>query len=366
MPEFWVKLLFDDTKRRIGSGSTDFLTEDELKFIGRRADGMFIDFTRGVPGVDVEVADTLSDFVKRSESGDIPKTRQEVENFCGALDILGKSLGLPEEYRQHVRNLSKRLQDYAGSLENFPGPQPGGLDAPVIDRFDIFGKREPDPVEESIRKSAFDDFTRPDIDRLIGYVREAAKTRPFAANAPEEMKQAILNDFIATFDANRQDSSWLRELKNANFLVNFQDLGEGKDSPGGMTILQDGKLLILMNAGNYPDYSDAMKVRLLHELRHVWQRLQDSWGPKFGDGINSKTDMDVEVDAHEMQFVLERILGMKAGKIRNSFEGIDKVNARYSTKLFRKADYLFSNPYKNHPDRYKVRSNMEYNEEFNE
>ncbi len=126
MPEFWEKLLFDDTKRRIGSGSTDFLTEDELKFIGRRADGMFIDFTRGVPGV------------------------------------------------------------------------------------------------------------------------------------------------------------------------------------------------------------------------------------------------DVEVDAHEMQFVLERILGMKAGKIRNSFEGIDKVNARYSTKLFRKADYLFSNPYKNHPDRYKVRSNMEYNEEFNE
>ena len=303
MPEYWEKTLFDDTRERLDSGSAGFLTADELKFIGRRADEMFVDFTRGVQGLDMEAAGALADFARRYGSGDVPQTQEEIGEFRSALDKLGGNPGLPEEYRQHVQNLSKRLQNYANALES-----------PVIDRFGFFGKRDPDPIEENIRKSGFDRFTRPDIDGLIGNVREEAKTRPFAANAPEETKQRILDDLIATFDANGLDSSWLRELKGANFLVRFQSQGDDEEYPGGMTISQDNGFSILMNAAKYPDYSDAMKVRLLHELRHVWQHLQDNWNPKFGDGISSKTDMDVEVDAHEMQFALERILGMKAGK----------------------------------------------------
>ncbi len=309
MPEYWEKMLFDDTRERLGSGSADFLTADELRFIGRRADEMFVDFTRGVPGLNMEAACTLSDFAKRYGSGDVPQTQEEIGEFRSALDKLGGNPGLPDKYRQHVQNLSKRLQNYANALES-----------PVIDKFGFFGKRDPDPIEENIRKSGFDRFTRPDIDGLIGNVREEAKTRPFAANAPEETKQRILDDLIATFDANGLDSSWLRELKGANFLVRFQSQGDDEEYPGGMTISQDNGFSILMNAAKYPDYSDAMKVRLLHELRHVWQHLQDNWNPKFGDGISSKTDMDVEVDAHEMQFALERILGMKAGeKNKESF-----------------------------------------------
>ena len=309
MPEYWEKTLFDDTRERLDSGSAGFLTADELKFIGRRADEMFVDFTRGVQGLDMEAAGALADFARRYGSGDVPQTQEEIGEFRSALDKLGGNPGLPEEYRQHVQNLSKRLQNYANALES-----------PVIDRFGFFGKRDPDPIEENIRKSGFDRFTRPDIDGLIGNVREEAKTRPFAANAPEETKQRILDDLIATFDANGLDASWLRELKGANFLVRFQSQGDDEEYPGGMTISQDNGFSILMNAAKYPDYSDAMKVRLLHELRHVWQHLQDNWNPKFGDGISSKTDMDVEVDAHEMQFALERILGMKAGeKNKESF-----------------------------------------------
>ena len=340
-------MLFDDTRERLGSGFANFLTADELKFIGRRADEMFVDFTRGVPGLDMEAACTLSDFARRYGTGDVPQTQEEIGEFRDALDRIGGNPGLPD-YRQHLQNLSKRLQNYANALES-----------PVIDRFGFFGKRDPDPIEENIRKSGFDRFTRPDIDGLIGNVREEAKTRPFAANAPEETKQRILDDLIATFDANGLDSSWLRELKGANFLVRFQSQGDDEEYPGGMTISQDNGFSILMNAAKYPDYSDAMKVRLLHELRHVWQHLQDNWNPKFGDGISSKTDMDVEVDAHEMQFALERILGMKAGKTRKAFEGISN-NPDEKDKKWAKAAYLYNYSYKEKKDRYKLNTLTTY------
>ena len=360
MPEYWEKMLFDDTRERLGSGFANFLTADELKFIGRRADEMFVDFTRGVQGLDMEAAGALADFAKRYGSGDVPQTQEEIGEFRSALDKLGGNPGLPEEYRQHVQNLSKRLQNYTKTFnENSFGLQPNRLDSPIIDRSGFFGNRTPDPIEENIRKSGFDDFIRPDIDGLIGNVREEAKTRPFAANAPEETKQRILDDLIATFDANGLDSSWLRELKGANFLVRFQSQGDDEEYPGGMTISQDNGFSILMNAAKYPDYSDAMKVRLLHELRHVWQHLQDAWNPKFGDGISSKTDMDVEVDAHEMQFALERILGMKAGKTRKAFEGISN-NPDEKDKKWAKTAYLYNYPYKEKKDRYKLNSLTTY------
>lgn len=95
-------------------------------------------------------------------------------------------------------------------------------------------------------------------------------------------------------------------------------------------------------------------------MAEYWEKML------FGDGVTTKTDMDVEVDAHEMQYALERILGMKGDKIRAIFEGIDKAKGRYSSKLFQKANRLFTKRYKKHPDRYKRKSNMEYNAEFNE
>ena len=315
MPEYWEKMLFDDMRERLGSGSADFLTADELKFIGRQADEMFVDFTRDVPGLDMEAADTLADFSRRYGSGDVPQTLGEIGEFRGALE------------------------------------------SPVIDRYGFFGKRPPDPIEENIRKSGFDDFTRPEIDDLIRNVREEAKTKPFAANVSKETKQALLDDLIATFDANDLDSSWLRELKGANFSVRVQSQGDDKEYPGGMTISQDDGFSILMNAAKYPGYSDAMKVRLLHELRHVWQHLQDAWKPRFGDGISSKTDMDVEVDAHEMQFALERILGVEADETRKAFENISN-NPDEKDKKWAKAAYLYHYPYRERPISIKHSHNL--------
>ncbi len=365
MPEYWEKPLFDETRERIDSGSADFLTADELRFIGRRSDEMFIDFTRGIPGLDMEAAGTLADFARHYGTGDVPKTREDIEEFRGALDRIGGSPGLSGEYRRHVRNLSERLLNYAKTFDESPFDlQPSRLNAPIIDRSGVFGKREPDPIEESIRKSAFENFTRPDIDSLIGNVREEAKTRPFAANAPEETKQAILDDLIATFDASGLDSSWLRELKGANFLVNFHCLNDEKSNVGGKTFQQDGGFVVSMNAEKYPGYSDAMKVRLLHELRHVWQHLQETWKPKFGDGASTKTDMDVEIDAHEMQFALERILGMEAGETRKIFEAYNQhSSASLAHKNYRKGFFLFKKGYEE-KGTFRLKTEKEYDEEY--
>ena len=153
-----------------------------------------------------------------------------------------------------------------------------------------------------------------------------------------------------------------RGLKGANFRVRIQSQGDDEEYPGGMTISQDDGFSILMNAAKYPGYSDAMKVRLLHELRHVWQHLQDAWKPKFGDGTSSKTDMDVEVDAHEVQFALERILGMKADETRKAFENISN-NPDEKDKKWAKAAYLYHYPYREKKDRYRLSTLTTYETE---
>ena len=113
-----------------------------------------------------------------------------------------------------------------------------------------------------------------------------------------------------------------------------------------------------MNAKDGKSYRE-MRIALLHELRHVWQHLNEPWKSMFGDGINTKTDMDVEVDAHEKQFALERILGVKAGNIRNVFENISN-NPNEKDKEWAKAAYLYFYPYKKEKDRYRLNSTTDY------
>jgi hypothetical protein len=66
-----------------------------------------------------------------------------------------------------------------------------------------------------------------------------------------------------------------------------------------------------MNAKDGKSYRE-MRIALLHELRHVWQHLQDKWKLKFGDGINTKTDVDIELDAYEKQILFEKIFGIES------------------------------------------------------
>lgn len=114
------------------------------------------------------------------------------------------------------------------------------------------------------------------------------------------------------------------------------------------------------------DYSNAMKTGLLHELRHVWQRQQDKWKPKFGDGINTMTDVDTELDAFENQIPLEKILGIEStfGAIFRSIEERAKQAnnpVRRATIRYWKAEEI-KKKYEE-TNRYRIRSRSEYEKE---
>lgn len=83
------------------------------------------------------------------------------------------------------------------------------------------------------------------------------------------------------------------------------------------------------------DYSNAMKTGLLHELRHVWQRQQDKWKPKFGDGINTMTDVDtifrsIEERAKQANNPVRRatIRYWKAEEIKKKYEETNRYRIR--------------------------------------
>lgn len=69
-------------------------------------------------------------------------------------------------------------------------------------------------------------------------------------------------------------------------------------------------------------------------------------------GVTTKTDMDVEVDAFEQQFKLEKILGVEATFIRDFFDDIDaQEKLSPAIKRFHKAALLYG---KNRKGGYKM------------
>ncbi len=242
--------------------------------------------------------------------------------------------------------------------------------AKFIDRYGALGKRAFDALEANTRISAFDNFVLPEIDEQISKARETARINAernpgreldgsFSEPLSESTRQNVLDNFIDLFDSNGLDSSWLRELKGADFSIFFNEKKGDNARTGGITV-QDAEngLAVLMNAKDGKSYRE-MRIALLHELRHVWQRLNEPWKSKFGDGISTKTDMDIEVDAHEKQFALERIFGMEAGNTRNVFENISN-NPNEKEKEWAKAAYLYFYPYKKEKNRYRLNSTTDY------
>lgn len=112
----------------------------------------------------------------------------------------------------------------------------------------------------------------------------------------EETKQAAIDEFIDLFEVNGLDASWLRDLKSLDFFLTLYDGNDPKSNESDQTFWDNGKLFVAMNAGKFSNFSPEMKTKLLHEFRHVWQNHQDTWKSKIGDGVNTKTDMDVEAD----------------------------------------------------------------------
>lgn len=253
-------------------------------------------------------------------------------------------------------------------IERALGKCPGTprTDAPIVDRFGT-SRNSDDVLTRTSGRAAFENFIRPELSAQLGQTRENA---PFAAPVSKAARAMILDDLIRTLDANGLDSSWLRELKSIDFPIIFQDTGENDSEAGtrvdGMVLPDSqGGFKVLMNAHNFTEYSPEMKAKLLHELRHVWQRRQNGWKSKFGDGVNSKTDVDVEVDAFERQFEIEKVLGVEPKYLRNFF---DEINGRESLnpvqKRHQKAKRLYDSVGYKPTGRYYLKERDEYEQEY--
>ena len=144
-----------------------------------------------------------------------------------------------------------------------------------------------DPIEQRLYEntqrlldSNSTEFLTPDEQMFIGQQLNRAILRELENNssldAAAVSSLSNLCDWLKNedlFDLNGLDSSWLRELKGADFSIFFNEKKGDNARTGGITV-QDAEngLAVLMNAKDGKSYRE-MRMALLHELRHVWQHL---------------------------------------------------------------------------------------------
>lgn len=174
----------------------------------------------------------------------------------------------------------------------------------------------------------------------------------------DEEISLLIENFINDFKDSKEDIEWLTELKTLKFkieMVNFpmatKKNGEYQKTPRAATIRENGEDKIKLNVGkqNYKkpkDYNE-LKPFLLHELRHIWQLNNPNWKEKY-----AAKDIDIEVDAFEWQYKLERILEVEPTKQRKEFEKSTTKEEQakylwsfYSNRKNNQGDYMYSNTY---------------------
>lgn len=224
----------------------------------------------------------MDSMIKRYRKGEFPKNLEELFKFKNHLSHLENSTELSEKAREYTRDMIFRLQDYENAKLSM--------------------------------KSAYTPYQNLDLDRLIIKVHEAS---PFYKElVPDDIRETLVDDFINILKFKNKDLSWLNELKTAGFILWLQNI-DGEQN--GVTVPENGIPTIYLDTRKIPieqnAYSDKMKVYLFHELRHAWQLWQNDWKGKFGDGSSRLTDLDVEVDAYEKQYLIEDLLGIDTNDI---------------------------------------------------
>ena len=315
--------LYENTQRLLDSNSTEFLTPDEQMFIGQQLNRAVLRQIENNLSSDQDAFLSLSnlcDWIKNDGRSTSP---EDVSAACDALLGLQELPGLSDEQRRYSKNLLLRFLNYAGALPNRPlDLQPA--DPEYLTRLNALGK-----------KSALSD-TKFHLQPNPG----------FPARLPE------------------------------NFRATTGDLSDRYDT--GLNAMTDifkfsrNELLAAMYLDFLSGKSDWDMNALLHELRHVWQHLQDKWKPKFGDGINTKTDVDIELDAYEKQILFEKIFGIESDIGRNlkRIETIASNTNEPSSRasIIRRKAYALLEKYKRKEmgDNYRIKSPTEYDKEYPE
>lgn len=138
-------------------------------------------------------------------------------------------------------------------------------------------------------------------------------------------KGVVLHDMYDVLHRNGEDASWISDIADYPFDIRVYRIADGygpqNNVRGGVNFDLE-RPMINMNLGKIVDdgpeilsYSKMLRTRFVHELRHIWQSKNRRWLPK-----NGKKNILTEIDAHQMQYLMERLLGMSPSKQRKIFE----------------------------------------------
>lgn len=167
-------------------------------------------------------------------------------------------------------------------------------------------------------------------------------------------KGVVLHDMYDVLHRNGEDASWISDIADYPFDIRVYRIADGyrpqNNVRGGVNFDLE-RPMINMNlgkiVGNGPEilsYSKMLRTLFLHELRHIWQKTQTAWSSKLVE-----KNILTEVDAHQMQFLMERLLNLPASDLRSFFE-TQKENEYYLERAlmdqgYKKKGYIYSKDY---------------------
>ncbi len=316
MPRFRNETLKTDmayelVKKALCEHSSEFPDRNELLPLEIITEKNFSRSIQDAQHKGLNAALEMNSMVKRYRKGEFPKNIEEFFKFKNYLGNLESNAEISKKAREYARDLVFRLQDYANAKLS--------------------------------KKNAYTPYQNPNLDNLIIKVHKASLF--YKELIPDEIRNTLVDDFINILKFKNRDISWLNELKDTGFILWLQNIdGEQK----GVTVPENGIPTIYLDTRKIPIeqnvYSDKMKAYLFHELRHAWQLWQNDWKEKFGDGSSRLTDLDIEVDAYETQYIMEDLLGIDTNDIYRPY--------------FRR----FEQKYPNDPDRvWRYKKRLLYN-----
>ena len=114
------QMLYENTRDLLNSGSTEFLTVDELNYLKKFTNASILNFVRGysVPGI--RDALDFNENIENALQGQLPASSQELMAMYDATCNLAKSPDNTPQTRAHLQNICGRLLNYAKSCKENP------------------------------------------------------------------------------------------------------------------------------------------------------------------------------------------------------------------------------------------------------
>ena len=140
-------------------------------------------------------------------------------------------------------------------------------------------------------------------------------------------RNKLISEIIEDMIRIEMDPTWLEDTQDA-LIANEARIGRdllrieivdqleyentGKQVIAHLKPTNEGQMYIIFNAETLKEYTDeGFKGVIVHELRHVWQRLQGTIDPEWREKVQRRC-IDIEVDAFDIQYEFEGKMGISA------------------------------------------------------